>query len=232
MKYFKIILSTLLVLMPGFAFVQETGENQDPNIVFFSSHYPLDTYFAKETRKSFEKYTARHGYGFYYEESEPEEKGMHSLHYRRSQIIQTVFKKYPSAQWFIWVDSDVYVNRPELPIESQIDLSDTSILYHFFHERPWGWAVNTGVKIVNRDAIALEEEVWSLRNTSPWDQYPYEQKTIIEYIIPQIPGRYVIHDPYILNCISMLYPTKDALFVHMCAMSTETRNEIMKKRQK
>lgn len=89
------------LILPIFVFGQE------PKIVFMSGHYPLDTYYAQETRKTFEEYTARHGYGFY-----------------------------------------------------------------LFHERPWPYPVNTGVKIVNRDALELEEEVWSLRNTEPWCQFP------------------------------------------------------------
>ncbi len=204
------------------------------NIVFISGHYPLDTYFAQQTRKSFENYTSRHGYGFYYEESEPLETEHHALHFRRCEIIQNAFIKYPSAQWFVWVDSDVYVNRPELTLESQIDLSDTSILYHLFHERPWSCPINTGVKIVNRDALELEQEVWDLRNTPPWNQFPFEQKTIAEYILPKIPGKYIIHDPYVLNCITQLYKKKikKALFVHMCAIPNKERNAIMAERER
>ncbi len=204
-----------------------------PEIVFISGHYPINVYYAQKTREEFKKYTERHGYGFYYEVSEPMETKQHALHFRRCQIIQKAFALYPSAQWLVWVDSDVYVNRPDLRLEDQIDLSDTSILYHLFHEKPWSFPVNTGVKIVNRDAIELEQEVWDLRNTDPWNQFPYEQKTIIEYIIPKIPGRYIIHDPYVLNCILNLYPdkVKDALFVHMCARSTKDRNKIMRFRR-
>ena len=204
----------------------------EPQIVFISGHHSIKTYFAQQTRKNFEAYTSKHGYGFYYEESEPKETQTHALHFRRCKIIQNASIKYPSAQWFVWVDSDVYVNRPELTLESQIDLSDTSILYHLFHEQPWPFAVNTGVKIVNRAALKLEKKVWKLRNTPPWNDFPFEQKTIIEYILPQIPGRYIIHDPYALNCLLKAYPEKapDALFVHMCAMNTDERNAIMAKR--
>lgn len=219
----------LIAIFISFFSILNAHTDFEPAIVFISGHYPFDIYYAQQTRKSFEDYTSRHGYGFYYEESKPLETTHHALHFRRCEIIQKAYIEYPSAQWFVWVDSDVYVNRPELTLESQIDLSDTNILYHLFHERPWGCPINTGVKIVNRYAIELEKEVWSLRNTQPWKKFPYEQKTIAEYILPKIPGKYIIHDPYMLNCITKLYPDKveDALFVHMCTLSNEERNAIM-----
>ena len=51
-----------------------------------------------------------------------------------------------------------------------------------------------------------------------------------EYILPKIVGNYMIHDPYVLNCIIKAYPDKmnDALFHHMCNMTETERNEIMK----
>lgn len=221
-----------LFLVSCFSIINNQTHSEEifePEIVFLSGHHPIDTFYAAQTRKSFENYTSRHGYGFYYDESKPLETAVHALHYRRCDIIQKAFAAYPSAQWFVWVDSDVYVNKPELPLESQIDLSDTSILYHFFHEKPWSYPINTGVKIVNRDAMELEQEVWSLRNKNPWKNFPYEQKAMIGYIIPKIPGKYIIHDPYILNCIMKLYPdrVKDALFVHMCNYTTDERNAII-----
>jgi hypothetical protein len=149
--------------------------------------------------------------------------------------LSNAAKKFPDAKWFVWVDSDVYVNinKKHLSLESQIDLSNENILYHTFHEAPWGcYPINTGVKIVNRKAIHYEEEMWSLRNTSPWNQFPYEQKTLYEYIFPKLnKDQYTINDPYILNCIIEAYPTKinEALFIHMCAMSEENRNIFISK---
>jgi len=201
------------------------------SIVFVSGHYPQTTFYATKTRQSFEKYTSIHGYGFYYDEDIPLEKEVHALHFMRCQSLRKASVKYPEARWFIWVDSDVYVNKPDVRVETKIDLTNNNILYHLFHEAPWGcYPINTGVKFVNRDSLVIEDYVWSLRNTSPWNKFPYEQKTIYEFVLPRIKGKYIIHDPYILNCIIKAYPTKvkDALFVHMCGSTEEERNHIIK----
>ena len=49
--------------------------------------------------------------------------------------------------------------------------------------------------------------------------------------MPKISGQYIIHDPYVLNCIIKAYPDKikDALFVHMCGTRENERNDIMEK---
>jgi hypothetical protein len=201
------------------------------SIVFVSGHHPASTFYATQTRISFEKYTSIHGYGFYYDDDEPLEKNVHALHFRRCQSIRKASIKYPDAKWFIWVDSDVYVNKPDVKVETQLDLTNDNILYHLFHEAPWGcYPINTGVKFVHKDALAFEDRVWDLRNTHPWNTFPYEQKTIYEYVLPQIEGKYIIHDPYNLNCIIQAYPdkVKDALFVHMCGSTEAQRNEIIK----
>jgi len=201
-------------------------------IIFVSGHIPYnDTYYAQETRKIFEKYTKMHGYNFFYNEKIPENMNENTLHFLRCSIIRDAYNKFPDGKWFVWVDSDVYVNNYNMKVEEQIDLSNEEILYHTFHENNWGcYPINTGVKFVNVKAIELEDEVWSLRNTDPWNQFPFEQKTVYEYIFPKIPGKYIIHDPYKLNCIIKAYPwaIKDALFVHMCNSSTDLRNDIIK----
>ena len=75
----------------------------------------------------------------------------------------------------------MYVNKPDIKVETQIDLTNDNILYHLFHEAPWGcYPINTGVKFVNKDALAFEDCVWDLRNTHPWNTFPWEQKTIYE----------------------------------------------------
>jgi hypothetical protein len=56
-------------------------------ITFVSGHHPINTPFAKATRKIFEAYTKKHGYDFYYEESVPTETEQHLLHYRRCTIL-------------------------------------------------------------------------------------------------------------------------------------------------
>ena len=215
---------------------------QQKNIVFVSAHHPRKTYFAIKTRATFTKYTNKHGYGFYYDEEEPNVTGedkedsnatMRALHYRRCVSIQKAAAEYPAAKWFVWVDSDVYVNNYAVKVEDVIDLTDYSILYHLFHEDGgWGqFPINTGVKFVNREALEWEAMVWELRDTDPWTQYPFEQKTVYEYVLPRIGSdRYKIHDPYVLNCITKAYPDKveRSVFAHMCACTEEERNSIMR----
>lgn len=201
------------------------------NIVFVSGHYPLDTYFSIKTRELFTKYTEKNNYNFYYDETEVTENYTSSLHFRRCISIKDASLKYPDAKWFVWVDSDVYVNseKMDMKLENYIDLSNENILYHLFHESPWGcYPINTGVKIVNRKALIYEAEIWDLRNTNPWNTFPYEQKTLYEYVLPKLnKNEYIIHDPYVLNCITQAYPDKikDALFIHMCGMTSEERKK-------
>ena len=200
-------------------------------LVFVSGHWPQDTYFAMQTRLSFIKYTNKHGYNFFYNEKIPDAMDTSTLHFLRSTIIRDAYNKFPDAKWFIWVDSDVFVNNFDMKVEDQIDLTNEDILYHTFHEKPWGcYPINTGVKFINVKALSLEDEIWSLRNTRPWNTFPYEQKTLYEHIFPKIPGKYIIHNPYKLNCITEAYPwaVKDALFVHMCSLTTDKRNIMIK----
>jgi hypothetical protein len=208
------------------------------NIVIVSGHYPKDTYYSIKTREIIQDYASFHKYDFYYDEDEPIETYNSSLHFRRCESIRKASLKFPNANWYLWLDSDVYVNfRIEnARIEEFINLNDNNKLYHLFHESPWGsYPINTGVKFVNKKALKFEEEVWELRNTAPWNEFPFEQKTIYEYILPKLTSdQYIIHDPYKLNCIIKAYPRKikDALFLHMCAMTTEDRNNYIDLRNK
>jgi len=200
-----------------------------PNIVFVSGHYPTNTYFAMKTKELLQNYTIQHNYGFFYNENIVVEKKMSELHFIRCMTLVNALKAFPEANWFVWLDSDVIVNpkRKHVMLESEIDLSDENILYHTFHEKPWSYPINTGVKIVNKKAIQYEQEMWDLRKTYPWNKYPYEQKTLYEYIFPKLnPDQYRIHDPYVLNCILKAYRKKvdSALFIHMCAMKLDQRN--------
>jgi hypothetical protein len=174
-------------------------------------------------------YTVLHNYRYFYDEdTSASETEMNALHFKRCVSLQLAFNKFPDAKWFVWVDSDVFVKNYHLRVEDFIDLTDENILYHTFHEAPWGiYPINTGVKFVNRSAMKYEEELWSLRNKFPW---PYEQKALYEHIFPKIPGQYRIHDPYVLNCITKAYPDRinNALFLHMCACSEDERNQIMR----
>jgi hypothetical protein len=171
-----------------------------------------------------------HGYGFYYDDSPPETEKIEDIYYKRCLSVQNAFKKYPQSRWFIWVDSDVYVNKYNLRVEDQIDLSNNNILYHLFHEKPWPFPINTGVKFINRDALNIEKELYEMRNTHPWNQYAFEQKAMIEYVMPRYSDRIIIHDPYVLNCLERNYGlevAKQALFVHMAARTEDERNEMV-----
>jgi len=201
-------------------------------IVFVSGHHPADTQFAQATRRMFTAYTQRHGYGFFYDDIPPESTEIHELHYRRCTSLQRAAETFPNTDWFVWVDSDVIVNKPERRVEDCIDLTDMNISYHLFHENPWNFPVNTGVKIVNANAISWEARLFSMRNTPPWNEFPYEQKVIAEYVIPILGDKCKIHDPYIMNHI--LYQLRyeyhnpaDAMFVHVCGRSADQRNKII-----
>jgi len=203
------------------------------SIVFVSGHYPASTPFAMATRRSFEDYAARHGYGHYYDDSLPETTETHELHYRRCLSLNAAARKFPGARWFVWTDSDVFVNKPDCRVESLIDLSDHTYMYHLFHEDAWPFPINTGVKFVNRDALPIELEIHGLRNTAEGKMFPFEQRAMFHHVLPRIPGRYKIHDPYVLNHIlyqsncNYTHSHHDALFIHICGRSTSQRNKVM-----
>lgn len=221
------------ILEKEFSLTPLNISKKSSKIVIVSGHHPFDTtYFAKQTRRTIETYCSRHSYDFYYDTDIPTETKMYALHYRRCQSLIKANKMYPNAQWYIWLDSDVYANRLDLTIESQIDLSDLSIQYHLFHEKVGGYCypINTGVKIVNKDAIHFEQEIWNNKDTPPWDKFPFEQKAIYEYVLPKIRDKCIIHDPYILN--NLYYGCEEyrsnAIFVHMCNIKFNERNSIIR----
>jgi hypothetical protein len=199
------------------------------DIVLVSGHWPLTVEFANKTRQSIQNYANLHKYDFHYDEIEPIEKEVSALHFRRCNILQRASIKFPNAKWYVWLDTDIFAYRTNLKIESAIDLSDTNILYHLFHEKPWTYCVNTGVKFVNRNAIQIESNIWNLRNEPGCNEFPYEQKVMCEKIIPKYQDRIKIHDPYILNCIEQLYPINNAIFVHMCYRKEKERNHLINK---
>ena len=215
----------------------------ESDIVLVSGHWPLDVEFAVNTRKTIEYYCSLHNYDFYYDEVEPIDKEVHHLHYRRCEILKRAALRFPNASWYVWLDTDVFVNRMEVRLESVIDLSDTNILYHLFYEKPnevnhrvWDFKydietenkVNTGVKFVSREAIKIESDIWELRDDEIWKKFPYEQKVMVEKIIPENLDRIVIHDPYILNCTEQFYPIQNGVFVHLCGRTEEFRDRFMK----
>jgi hypothetical protein len=126
------------------------------DIVLVSGHWPLTVEFAIKTRLNIQHYCNIHKYDFYYDEVEPAEKEVYALHYRRCEILKRASIKFPNAKWYVWLDTDIFAYRMDLRIESAIDLSNSNILYHLFHEKPWDYKVNTGVKIVNHKAIKIE----------------------------------------------------------------------------
>ena len=211
-------------------------------IVLVSGHWPLDVEFAVNTRKVIEHYCSLNNYDFYYDEFKPEDIRVHHLHYRRCEILNRASLEYPNAKWFIWLDTDVFVNNMNFRIEEVIDLSDTNILYHLFYERstkeyPKVWdfkydidvpyKVNTGVKFVSREAIKIESDIWNLRNDKKWSKFPYEQKVMCEKIVIENLGRVIVHEPQVLNCTETFYPVENALFVHLCGRTEKFRNNFM-----
>lgn len=201
------------------------------HIVFVSSHFPTTVEYAQKTRESFREYTARHGYGYFYDEEPAESSETHTRHYQRCWSLQKAKWYFPDAQWFVWIDSDIFVNpsQQHLVVQDLLDLEDTRMLYHFFHEHPFYYPINTGVKFVRAEAISYEVEAYRLKDTPPWNEFPYEQKCMYEYTIPKIPGQSTIHDPYVLNCLAMAHweHMEKALFIHLCGLNEEQRNDIM-----
>jgi hypothetical protein len=194
--YYKNIFSSGLEGMGHYDCRYNIYNIMNNNIVIVSGHYPSNTHYSIKTRELIKEYASTHNYGFYYDDDVPIETYESSLHFRRCDSIRKASLIYPDTEWFLWLDSDVYVNpiNKHLNIESFIDLSDENILYHLFHESPWGgYPINTGVKFVNNKALKFENEVWELRNTNPWNQFPFEQKTIYDYILPKLnKNQYII----------------------------------------
>ncbi|TDQ18891.1 galactosyl transferase GMA12/MNN10 family protein [Algoriphagus boseongensis] len=199
-------------------------------ICLVSGHYPSGVLFAELTRLSLEEYAKTHGYDLYYDAETPVPSKVSELHFRRCLLLLKASEKYPDAEWYIWLDTDIYVQFMDRRIEEFIDLSDPNILYHLFHERPKGFPVNTGVKLVHRSAIHWEQEIHDMRHDCP---FPFEQKIVAEHIIPKYKEKIIVHDPYYLNCILGKHDTSGALFVHVCGNSEANRNvKILKNTRK
>ncbi len=114
-------------------------------ITFVSGHYPNNIYFAIETKKLLKQYCFNNNYNFFYDNSKDiNEYDIHHLHYRRCISLINAGKKYTNTLWFVWLDSDIYINK-NYKIENFINLNNTNILYHLFHEKPWIYPINTGV---------------------------------------------------------------------------------------
>jgi hypothetical protein len=195
-------------------------------ICIVSGHYPQGTMFADLTREILMEYARIHDYTLYYDSKTPVPRIISELHFRRCLLLRKASEVYPECDWFVWLDTDIYIQGMEKRIEEHIDLSDPTILYHLFHEQPWKFPVNTGVKFVHRNAIHWEDEIYSRRNEC---EFPYEQKIVIDYILPTYTNKVKIHDPQKLNCIYRLHHHREALFVHVCNLNEINRNFIILK---
>lgn len=195
-------------------------------ICIVSGHYPKGVLFAELTENVLREYARIHGYDLYYDSETPVPFVVSELHFRRCLLMKKASEAFPDADWYLWLDTDIYIQAMDRRIEEFIDLSDPSVLYHVFHEKPWGFPVNTGVKLVHRKAIHWEDEIYAQRENCP---FPFEQKLVIDYIVPKYGSHVVIHDPYQLNCLYGTHDHRLALFVHVCGRSAVNRNLIVLK---
>lgn len=193
-------------------------------ICIVSGHYPDGVLFAKLTRNILEEYAKFHQYHFYYDSDTPVSMVHSELHFRRCLLLSKASEVFSECDWFLWLDTDIYIQNMHRRIEEFIDLSDPHVIYHVFHEKPWYHPVNTGVKFVHKTAIQWENEIYSKRVGCP---YPYEQKLVIDYLIPKYGSQIKIHDPEKLNCIYRLHDSSKALFVHVCNYNEVNRNLII-----
>ena len=194
------------------------------SICLVSGHYPDVVLFAELTRNLLKIYAKNQGYGFYYDSITPVPLEVPELHFRRCLVLVKAREAFPNAEWYVWIDTDIYVQDINKRIEDFIDLEQPNILYHLFNEKPWTYPVNTGIKIINQSVISVEEEIYEMRHGVP---HPFEQKVVIDYILPKYKDQVVIHDPYELNCIYGKHDTSKALFVHVCSRSEVNRNLII-----
>jgi len=203
-------------------------------LVLMNAHVGECT-FAGQCKKSVEAYAKLHGYNVYHEPATAfpgdVEKSYHK-HFWRSLVVQHAAKAYPEAQWFVWLDSDIYINsaRKDTRLEDLLEF-DPFMLYYTTHEKPWGIdLINTGFKVVNRNALCYEQEIWESRDTIPWNTFTFEQLTLWNKIFPRIPGRFCIKENKELNCIIKAYKSSPhilakGVFMHMCNMTREERDE-------
>lgn len=196
------------------------------HICIVSGHYPKGVLFAELTENILREYAQTHGYDLYYDSETAVPFEVSELHFRRCLLLSKAAEAFPDAEWYLWLDTDIYVQAMDRRIEEFIDLGDPGVLYHVFHEKPWGYPVNTGVKLVHRDAIHWEDEIYAQRKNCP---FPYEQKLVIDYIVPKYGNQVVIHDPEKLNCLYGTHDHRAALFVHVCSRSEVNRNLIVLK---
>jgi len=195
-------------------------------ICIVSGHYPNQVLYAKMTRLILDQYCKLHQYDFYYDAETPVPLITSEYHFRRCLLLTQASEAFPECHWYVWLDTDIYVQCMHRRIEECIDLSDPTILYHVFHEKPWLYPVNKGVKFIHKSVIHWEKEIYSKREECP---YPFEQKLVIDYIIPTYGNKVKIHDPEKLNCLYKVHDPKSALFIHVCSYQQFERNLIILK---
>ena len=193
-------------------------------ICFVSGHYPKGVFFTDLTKRLLVNYCNLNDYDLYYDDFTKVDHVISEFHFRRCLIIKKASEAFPNADWYIWLDTDIYIKTPEKRIESFIDLNQSNILYHLFHEKPWEYPINTGVKIVSKNALKIEDEIYSMRMGCP---FPYEQKIMVDYVLPKYNNQIIIHDPENLNSIYRIHDNTNALFIHVCNTSELDRNLII-----
>jgi hypothetical protein len=195
-------------------------------ICIVSGHYPDGVVYAKMTRLILEQYCKLHHYDFFYDAETPVAMITSELHFRRCLLLTKASEVFRECDWFLWLDTDIYVQDMHKRIEECIDLSDSKVYYHVFHEKPWLYPVNTGVKFIHKSVIHWEKELYAKRQGCP---YPYEQKLVIDFILPTYGNKVKIHDPEKLNCLYKVHDATSALFVHVCSYQQFERNLIILK---
>lgn len=186
------------------------------NITIFTYYYPNNNYSALVCQESIRKYCLIHGYNFYLSITVPYNDDIILRYFMKLKVIEEAIIAFPETEWFLWLDSDIYIENYDMKIEENIDFSGKT-KYHFFHEKPWGFKLNSGVRFIHKSDIQHELSIFSFYETGKYsEKTAYEQGAIIDYL-SNIKDEYLIHDPYILNCIYFIHKkyVKRALFIHL-----------------
>lgn len=204
-------------------------------ITVITYYYPIEKdYCSQVCQASIRKYCETRGYNFYLNNIPPVDNLKTTPYFMRLYLTSEAMKVFPDTEWFLWLDSDVYIENYEMLIQDQIDL-DPNYKYHLFHERPWSYMINSGVKFIHRDALINEEEQFEMRTNERYDgrNRIHDQLATIDYITTKMQGQFKIHDPYILNCIYFIHKehVSTALFIHLAGAKPSgcNRNNHMKR---
>jgi hypothetical protein len=207
----------------------------DPSQIVIMNGHIGDHKFAARCKESVQAYAKLHKYSFFganQSDFPGDTKKSYQFHYWRSYIIQEAAAKFPLAKWFLWLDSDIYVNNKtkDTKLEDLVDLNP-EMLYYTTHERPMGIdLVNTGFKLVNRNALEFEKIIWECRENKPI--HTCEQYVLWKKIFPLIYGKFCILPTEKLNCIIKHFRNnsqvlENGLFMHMCSIYQEDRDVLI-----